>query len=133
MASGRDQIHIDAATVAEFAQAIHSTFDADVAPVANSVQLTFANGAIVGARNPSVDLSTMLNAYQSCLEAMSQQLYAYATAARILSDSAHSIAARYTTSDALAGASTTIITASLVNAISTTDAAYAPPIGNVVP
>jgi hypothetical protein len=99
------EIRVDAKTLTAFANTIRADFEHGVAPVANRVQLAFANGAVVGANNPSADLQTMLETYDNCLGAMSQQLIAYAEFADTLTKAAHTIAARYTTSDQLAGAS----------------------------
>lgn len=99
------EIRVDTTTLTAFANAIRTDFDDGVAPVANRVQLSFANGAIVGANNPSVDLQTMLESYDNCLAAMSEQLFAYAKFADLLTSAAHTIARRYTTSDQLSGAS----------------------------
>lgn len=102
---GTQEIRVDASTLRAFANTLRGDFDRGVAPVATRVQLAFANGAIVGANNPSNDLHTMLEAYDNCLEAMSQQLCAYAEFADMLTTAAHTIVARYTTSDQLSGAS----------------------------
>jgi hypothetical protein len=86
------------------------------------VQLTFGNGAVVGANNPSVDLQTMLESYDNCLEAMSQQLFAYAKFADLLTSAAHTIAGRYTTTDQLSGASALAVQAAFNKADTGSDA-----------
>jgi hypothetical protein len=116
------EIRVDTTTLTAFANTIRADFDEGVAPVANRVQLSFANGAVVGANNPSVDLQTMLESYDNCLEAMSQQLFAYAKFADLLTSAARTIARQYTTSDQLSGASALAVQAAFTKADTGSDA-----------
>jgi hypothetical protein len=99
------EIRVDIRSLTAFADTIRADFDHGVAPVATRLQMTFANGAIVGNGNPSADLQRMLEIYDNCLDAMSEQLVAYAKFADMLASAAHTMASRYTTSDELSGAS----------------------------
>jgi hypothetical protein len=117
------EIRIRPSSLTGFATTLRTDFTRDVGPTSERVQVAFANGAAVGYRNPSDDLRTMISSHRLCVDAMSEQLVAYTTAADVLITAAHTIVARYGEADALAATHA----AAVADALSAAAVSMSPP------
>jgi hypothetical protein len=83
---------------------MHRELHENVAPMAGRFRPMLDNGSVVAPRLTSGDIETLNSRHVDCISAMTTQLSTYLTNMAIVADAARLIAARYTSSDSLAGA-----------------------------
>lgn len=110
-------IQVDTQAVTDFATAMRTGVQGNIAPNGDRLASTFATGVQFGVGNPSVDVHALIAKYHQCLEAINDQLYTYEMYAKVLVDAADQISSNYQNADALAKASIADITALLDQAI----------------
>ncbi len=100
-----DGIAVDTQALDDFAAAMVTGVQGNIAPNGDRLASTFAMGVQFGARNPSADVQALIAKYYECLQAINEQLYAYEMYAKTLTDAAQQIRLNYKDADALARAS----------------------------
>ena len=103
--TGVQQIRVDIGSLTSFGTFMRRELDESLSPMMHRVTPALTNGNLIGTRLPSNDLRTLNARHGECLDAMTSQLSAYATALAVISDATHAIAQEYRTTDALAKAS----------------------------
>ena len=116
------QIMVDIATLREFGTFVRRELDGVIAPMVARASQGLRNGGDIGPNLPSDDLQRMNLRHADCVVELDRQLEALKVGMAILADSALSIAARYSSSDALARTTIYNITP-LVNDVAVQDTA----------
>jgi hypothetical protein len=99
------EFRVDTHSLKTFGEFVRRELDENIGPMAQRVGLTLTNGAMVGSRLPSADVEAMNSKHAMCIEEMALQLESYKANMAIIADAAQRISTRYSSSDALAGAS----------------------------
>jgi hypothetical protein len=113
---GTQKVRVDIHSLQAFGDFVRRELHENIAPMATRVGQTLQNGAVIGRRLPSADLESMNTKHAECADLMGEQLQSYMTSLSILADAAHSIAARYSSSDSVSGATTNDIDTAFVTA-----------------
>jgi hypothetical protein len=116
---GLPELRVDTHSLLAFGEFMRHELEANIGPMAGRVGPVLTNGAAVAEYLPSGDIEAMNSKHAVCVEQMAQVLQSYTTKMAIIADAAKAIAARYTTSDALAKATVDGITPAFATAIET--------------